>query len=130
MDNHGARVEVMVMDERVLTILKEVAQEHTQDSDSMDLSCVFCSGDRDYSVSRVDNIVHEANCPTVLARMVLREMGTPLHVYQITYDRVLPYFPVHTIRDDLRTGFTEDDVKKLYQDKSLQNVQIVYIKDM
>lgn len=121
------------MDERIITILKEVAQEHTEDYDGMWLACVFCNGDADYSNPRVDDIIHAANCPTMLARAILREMGTPLHVYQITYSKysvLSPHSPTHTSSDNFRTGFTEDDVRKLYQDKDLHDVQITYVKDL
>lgn len=121
------------MDERILAILKEVAQEHTEDYDGMWLSCVFCNGDADYSRPRVDDIIHTANCPTILARTLLREIGTPLHVYQITYSKysvLSPRAPISTYSDNFRTGFTEDEVRVLYQDKDLHNVQITYVKDL
>jgi hypothetical protein len=124
------------MDERILTILKEVAQERTLDNDGMNLECVFCSGDCDYTVDRIDDIAHQADCPTILARTVLRESGTPLQAYCVEYDYGdFPGFPekkrLHA--KQYITNYNGDEIKKSFpqgDQYSRYNVEIIYVKDL
>ena len=116
------------MDERILTILKEVARGETC-CDDMASSCLYCSGDENYSSERIEDINHKPECPIMLARAILREMGTPLCLYKVTHDRVLGKEPPYPI-DNLRMGYTVDEIRLLYQHGSVRNVRIEYVKDM
>lgn len=119
------------MDERILTILKEVAQEHTQDYDGMNTECVFpsCTGEYDYITNQCDQISHSAECPTTLARAVLRELGSPLRLYKITYDRTW-HNRLNTFTDNFNIGYTEDEAKQRYEGEGISNIRVEYVKDM
>jgi len=116
------------MDERIVTILKEVARGETCCYD-MGCECLYCPGDENFSPDRIESINHTPQCPILLARAILREQGTPLCLYKVTYDRVMRNEPPYPI-DTLKMGYTVDEVRQLYQHESMRNVWIEFIKDM
>lgn len=116
------------MDERILTILKEVARGETCCYD-MGSECLYCSGDENYASDRIESIHHKPDCPILLARALLREMGMPLCLYKVTYDRVLGKEPPYPI-DNLRMGYTVDEIRQWFQHESMGNVRIAWVKDM
>ena len=123
-----------MIDERMLRILQEVAQEHTEEDSMGDLSCCFCSGDRDYE-NQVDDIAHHADCPTVIARTVLSEQRKPLQAYCVEFD-YSPYGMTTLPRNhakQYRTAYAESELRELFlegEQHNRYNVQITYVKDL
>src|SRR5258708_31130684 len=71
------------MDERVLTVLKAVALHD-------DKVCELCMSSPTYT-HKEDNppftlLVHEHDCPVILARNLLCEHGTPANTYLVQYE--------------------------------------------
>ncbi len=117
------------MDERILAILKAVARGESICYDAS-CECLYCPGNENYSNERIDSINHKPECPILLARAILRETGAPLKFYRVTYDRIQRNSPPYTIYDIPKLGYTEDEIRRLFQHESMQNVQITYMKDM
>jgi hypothetical protein len=134
-----------LMDERILTILKETAQERTS-SDDMSTNCVFCNGEYDYDHKSTDYIIHEETCATILARTLLRERGTPLYAFSVTFE--MAPLPRRKVKDasQLRWGtvkeivaaFTKEEVESRYPERidltgknfrSIRNVQVIMIAE-
>lgn len=116
----------------IMTILKEVAQEHTQDNDGMNLECVFCNGNCDYEI-QIDDIAHEATCPTLIARTILREAGQPLQAYCIEYEYLDGFYGRRRETKQYKAGYNEDEIKKWFPEGKKHNhynVKITYMRDM
>lgn len=113
------------MNERMLSILKAVAEEHTLDYDGMALECIFCNGEW-LLPGQIDEVQHEATCPTTLARTILKEQGQPLQVYEVSYA-----LPKHETRKRwLTTGYSADEVRNSINAEKATDLQVSYVRDL
>lgn len=132
------------MDERILRILKEVAYGEVE-TDDMGSQCLYCNGDEiyDWHNPRIDKVAHEPTCPIILARDVLREMGTPLKVYDLRWEYIpgaskhmsveeqnnLPHGTVY----QLIGGYSEEEIRAKLPDGeeyNRYNVQLTFVKNL
>lgn len=117
-----------MLDERIITILKEVAYGEVQ-TDDMGNECLYCNGDEiyDWHNIRIDKVEHKPDCPIMLARDILREMGTPLQVYNVTYEA-----SGRTV-NLIAGGYSEEEAKAKFPEGEEHNrysVQLTYMKDL
>jgi hypothetical protein len=74
----------MSVDERTLTIIKAMARGPACYDDNSNSICVYCDTEWDHiNVAGFREIRHKPECPVLLARTVLKELGTPMNIYQI-----------------------------------------------
>jgi hypothetical protein len=74
----------MSVDGRTLTIIKAMALGPICYDDCSSM-CVHCGSDEDDKTLEFLSIRHEPGCPVLLARAILKELGTPMHIYRVTY---------------------------------------------
>lgn len=113
------------MDERMLSILKAVAKECLDDDGWY---CNFCQS-KGLPLNRehyVDVVEHEASCPTILARAILKEQGQPMQVYEVSYE-----LPKHETRKRwLTTGYSADEVRNSINAEKATDLQVSYVRDL
>lgn len=133
-----------MIDDRMLKVLKEMAYGEVQ-QDDCGCNCHYCNGPERYDWHNIliDRIEHEPTCPIILARDVLREMNTPLKVYNVSWEyipsankhmsmKVLNSKPRGTC-NQIVGGYNEEEVRaKLPEGKehNRYNVQLTYMKDL
>lgn len=77
------------MDERTLTIIKAMARGPACYDDNSNSICVYCGTEWDHiHVAGFREIRHQPECPILLARMTLKELGTPMNIYKIVHQYV------------------------------------------
>jgi hypothetical protein len=135
------------IDPRILHILKTAAIEKTHCSD-MDEWCGFCEVSESHHYGEVppkfDQIEHKTDCETLLARVVLRDMGVVLGGYKVSYEipqwrwadrELLGWQPIARYHE----AFTDDELRALYPECSgepqfqvpyFRNVAIERIEDL
>lgn len=134
--------EQTVMDERIVKILREMAYGEVQ-QDDCGCTCHYCNGDEiyDWHSILIDHIAHESTCPIILARDVLRERGTPLKVYNVTWEYIPGYSKHMSVKvlnskprgtvNQLVGGYSEEEIRaKLPEGKEYNryNVQLTFVK--
>lgn len=133
-----------MIDERIINVLKEMAYGEVQHNDS-GCECHYCNGNEIYDWHNIiiDHIEHETTCPIILARDVLREMGTPLKVYNVSWEYIPganKHMSVKALNSKPRGkinqivgGYSEEEAKaKLPEGKEYNryNVQLTYVKSL
>lgn len=132
------------MDERVIKVLKEMAYGEVQHNDS-GCECHYCNGNEVYDWHNIiiDHIEHEPTCPIILARNVLRDMGTPLKVYNVSWEYIPGYrkhlsmkalnnMPRGTV-NQIIGGYSEEEARAQFsegREYNRYNVRLEYVKDL
>lgn len=132
------------MDERIIMVLKAIAYGDVQ-QDDCGCNCHYCNGDEIYDWHNIiiDHIAHEPTCPIMLARDILREQGTPLKVYNVSWEYILgasKHMSVKALnsrpretRKQIIGGYNEQEARaKSPEGKEYNryNVRLEYIKDL
>jgi hypothetical protein len=121
-------------DERNITVLKTVARERVVIDGESKPYCAFCPGIR--SAIGGDVIHHELWCATILARLVLQDLGMSLNLYRVTYDVEIedaaalcnPRARSQNWRqcESFASDYDTDELKKLYA--TYRNVRIQKVR--
>lgn len=80
------------MDKRILLVLREMAMGYLV-YDTSGYSCLHCAA-VGYGLEGPDpsheDVFHDKNCPVLVARAVLSELGMPLKLYCFSYEKAVP----------------------------------------
>lgn len=114
------------MDERLLSIVKAVALDTTAYCDDWgNVNCVFCSAsspERSIAPDLPEITKHDDGCKVTLARIILKELGTPVCIYKVEFEM----YGKHIERSMLATS--EQEVIQEY--KLQHNVRVTFMREV
>lgn len=119
----------MSVDERTLTIIKAMAKGPICDNDFCGESCLHCNSTEHDEFS---SIRHKPECPVLLARTILKQQGTPINIYKVTYqciDTEMGRRKYWTTINTHAIAFTLEEVVKEFTWERTRKVQAEFVRE-
>jgi hypothetical protein len=119
------------MDERLLSIVKAMALGPIC-SDDWSSVCLHCDSDEDDRTLEFLSIRHKPGCPVLLARAIMKEQGTPVNIYKVTFQllgKATSKRQYWRTANNYTIAFTLEDAIKEYTHESHHNVQAEFVRE-